>query len=85
MWDVFYFGSIRCSYLKLKEFISWFEDHVSDLDYDDLSYLYFDLMDGGMDNDEDEMGGAYTCELPKKLIERPSNKKGAFSKQAVTV
>ncbi len=67
--DPDYSGDIRCSYLKLKEFLNWFEDNISDLDYDDLSYLYFDLMDGEMDHDEDEMDDAYTCELPKKLID----------------
>ena len=65
----YYSGDIRCSYLKLKEFYDWFEDHVSDFDYDDLSYLYFDLMDGDMDHDEDEMDDAYVRKLPKKLID----------------
>lgn len=67
--DPYYSGDIRCSYLKLKEFYDWFEDNVPELDYDDLSYIYFDLMDGEMDHDEDEMDDAYTCELPKKLID----------------
>lgn len=66
--DPYYSGGIRCSYLKLKEFYEWFEDNVPELDYDDLSYIYFDLMDGEMDHDEDEMGDAYTCKLSKKLV-----------------
>ena len=68
--DSCYSGDIRCSYLKIKEFIDWFENSISDFDYDDISYLYFNLMDGDMDHDEDEMGGAYTCELPEKLIKQ---------------
>lgn len=66
--DPYYSGDIRCSYLKLKEFYDWFEDNVPELDYDDLSYIYFDLMDGEMDHNEDEMGDAYTCKLPQKLV-----------------
>ena len=72
--DPYYSGTTRCSYLKLREFYEWFEDSVPEFDYDALSYLYFDLMDGEMDHDEDEMGDSYTCELPKELLELAKQK-----------